>query len=150
MKKIYLLVGLFLILLGAGCATNRVEPKATSQATQGVTKDKNEKYFQMTLECEKRKDAARKYVEEKKTVDLAGISHNYYFEQLFYSPKINSCLVEYKEIFDDKDGRHYQPTLEDYLTGELLLTDWFTLGNGEESKTRANWDKSIAEYKEQK
>jgi hypothetical protein len=98
MKKIILI--LFVIFL-AGCSSS------TKVKEQVVKNNNNEEYiFNKNIECLKFKDEISKKLQEKKS-PFGDTS----LEQIFYSPKINSCLyVEYSSM-----GEYYNKRLLDIL-----------------------------------
>lgn len=156
MKTIFCILLASVVLTGAGC-TNRnitkntpVTPQDNQKNTPLVNDVETETKFKMATECSKYKGQAGKYIEDKNyTVPDTGIFVTYHLNQIFYSSRINSCLIDYEMVLREKDGSYSEAggdlTLEDFLTGKILETS--VVPKKERIQMLTLWEKILSEYK---
>ncbi|MFH0776279.1 MAG: hypothetical protein V1936_01545 [Patescibacteria group bacterium] len=123
----------------AACAPTSVEPSKKT-ATENQTTDN----FERSLECQKRKDNAREQI-SKITKDTTG-TLVFELEDIFYSPKRNSCLYIYGGCTEGMWCAKYLVDL--FANGEKLAA--FSMSDSESADERVSnsnkFQEKVKEY----
>ena len=123
MKKVLLITSIVFELILAGCGQ------------QGwLSKDE---LFEKKQECAKYKNDIEKSIEEENSKNLE--SHKY-LNEIFYSPKNNSCLY----IYTTDNGQYINHFLVNYLTNQWII--WYNETVSSSDKIK-EFDDTVKELK---
>jgi hypothetical protein len=98
MKKI--LTTIVLTILLAGCATNK-----ESEIILESEPTKEDEIFQKNMKCFSLQETIEKRIQER-AKEYADINEEWSLEEIFYSPKLNSCLyvIYQNHLFENQDS----------------------------------------------
>jgi hypothetical protein len=157
MKTIVGVIAAILILAGTGCKKDlppgTIEPSASEASVAANSSDlaRREFQFQKKVECEKYIPGIKKELEGKAIfVPETGLQTVENFDQIFYSPLLNSCVYGTEEV-DFLNGKRSGGffLLYDALSGDLIqssIYEWdknyVTAMDGYEDTIRhySTWD----------
>lgn len=132
-----------LLLIGGGCLTAQ-EPLSTSTPKAPAVAE--ESSFEKKKECALLRKDAQTQLEENYQFATP------YFYDIFYSPKLNSCVYTYGVLlFGESPNELGSFILADFFTGETIVSENYDNSSDDESRwsyeVRPIWSQQVDEYR---